>query len=147
MRGTLRNKTMVEWILPYYLYCLSGLSDAGQTLCPPIHNNYQLTGCSVQLFDWLECTELAWFLSKEVFYLNFPKIRKHFPGKYCVCLDFISSTILTKPAAARLPGTKNTASFQAFCVSPAYCRNELGFGISLHLYLHDDNQQTREKLS
>lgn len=86
-------------------------------------------------------------LYKEVFYLNFPKIRKHFPGKYCVCLDFISSTILTKPAAARLPGTKNTASFQAFCVSPAYCRNELGFGISLHLHLHDDNQQTREKLS
>lgn len=41
----------------------------------------------------------------------------------------------------------HTASFQAFCVSPIYCRNNCGSGISLHLYLHDDNQQKREKLS
>lgn len=69
---------MQEWILPYYLYCLSGLSDAGQTLCPPIHNIYQLTGCSVQLFDWLECTELAWFLSKEFSGWIFQKLESIF---------------------------------------------------------------------
>lgn len=64
-----------------------------------------------------------------------------------LCLEFISSTILTKPVSARLLGTKNTMFFQAFCVSPLHRRDELGSGISLHLCLYKDNQLKREKLS
>lgn len=64
-----------------------------------------------------------------------------------MCLEFISSTILTKPVPAKPLSIKSPISFQAFCVSQMYYRDGFGPGIALHLCLYDNNQQKGEKLS
>lgn len=145
---SLRNKTVQELILPYYLYCLSGLSDS--LARHSVYNWFiiiiNLLVDSIQYVDWLECAGLVWIFSKEVFWLNFPKLSRHFPGKHYVSGVYFLYNF-DKALSARLLGIKNTISFQAVCVSPTYYKDGFGPRISLHLCLHDDNQQQREKLS